>query len=92
MFKSACKNGVIDQTMFKTKDKYGFDSLIFSEPVLLLVNDYINIIRGRLNPVCEYVLVNRNGKQLTKLGELFGRLVYQAIEKYVHPTRYNHRD
>jgi len=34
MIKSIHSNGIIDQTMFKTHEKYGFDSLIFSVDVL----------------------------------------------------------
>uniref|UniRef100_A0A7M5TPT9 Uncharacterized protein n=1 Tax=Clytia hemisphaerica TaxID=252671 RepID=A0A7M5TPT9_9CNID len=35
-----------------------------------------------------YLLVNGNGTQLKNLGDIFGRMVYQAIGKYVNPTRY----
>ena len=34
------------------------------------------------------MLVNRNGKQFQKLTDLFSILVFQAIGKYIHPTRY----
>ena len=34
------------------------------------------------------MLVNRNGKQFQKLTDLFSILDFQAIGKYVHPTRY----
>ena len=88
MLNSAFKTGVIDQTFFKTKGKYGFDSLIFSEDVLLLTKDYVDFIRPRFNPVCDYLLVCRNGSQLKNLGDILGRLVYQAIGKYINPTRY----
>lgn len=81
-------NGMIDQTMFKTKDKYGFDSLIFSSDVLDMVVGYIKCARPRLNPRCDYLLVSRNGTQVNRLGDIFGRLVFQAIGKYIHPTRY----
>ena len=81
MIKSIKDNGIIDQTVFKTNEKYGFDSLIFSVKILTLINCYIDSVRPRLNPVCEYLLVCRNGKQLTKLCNIFGRIVYQAIGK-----------
>ena len=42
------ENGMINQTIFKTKEKFGFDSLIFSNDVLTLINNYINFIRPRL--------------------------------------------
>ena len=41
MIKSIKKCGVIDQTSFKTNEKYGFDSLIFTVEVLLLINGYV---------------------------------------------------
>lgn len=81
-------SGMIDQTLFKTKDKYGFDSLIFSKETKEMIGGYIQCIRPRLNPTCDFLLVSRNGRQLTRLGDIFGRLVYQSIGKYIHPTRY----
>ena len=74
--------------LFKTQEKYGFDSLIFSHAVLEYVNNYILYIRNFLNPKCDYLLINRNGLQLSKLSDVLGRLVYEAIGKYIHPTRY----
>ena len=87
MIDSICAGGVIDQTIFKTMEKYGFDSLVFTHDVLTLVNGYITYVRPRLNPVYMYVLVCRNGKQVTRIGDIFGRIVYQAIGKYVNATR-----
>ena len=69
--------------LFKTKEKYGFDSLIFSNDVLTLIKNYINFIRPRLNPCCDYVLICRNGKQISKL-----RAIFLTIGKYINPTRY----
>ena len=88
MINNIDSSGVIDQTMFKTKEKYGFDSLIFSKETIDMIGGYIQCIRPRLNPTCDFLLVSRNGRQLTRLGDIFGRLVYQAIGKYIHPTRY----
>ena len=88
MIQSVGENGIINQTMFKTKEKYGFDSLIFSNEVLTLIKNYINFVRPRLNPCCEYLLICRNGKQLSKLSNIFGRIVFLAIGKYINPTRY----
>ena len=48
MVESVGENGIINQTIFKTKEKFGFDSLIFSNDVLTLINNYINFIRPRL--------------------------------------------
>ena len=88
MVNSVGQNGIINQTVFKTNERYGFDSLLFSTDVLTLINNYINFIRPRLNPVCDYVLICRNGTQLSKLSDIFGRIVFQAIGKYINPTRY----
>ena len=88
MIKSVGNDGIIDQTIFKTQEKYSFDTLMFSKDVLTLINGYINYVRPRLNPQCDYLLVCRKGNQITKLGNIFGRIVYLAIGKYVTPTRY----
>lgn len=88
MLKNIDKDGMIDQTTFKTKEKYGFDTLIFTKTVQDIVNGYIACLRPRLQPTCNYLLVTRNGKQLTTLSDVFGSLVYQAIGKYINPTRY----
>ena len=89
MFESAKRNeGMVDQIMFKTAKRYGFDSVYFDECSLDMIEKYIKYIRPLLTPTCEYVLVNRNGKQFQKLTELFSLLVFEAIGKYIHPTRY----
>ena len=88
MINSVKEDGIINQTLFKTNHKYGFDSLIFSPEVLILINDYINHIRPRLNPTCNYLLICRNGNQIKKLTHIFGRIVFEAIGKYINPTRY----
>ena len=88
MVQNIKENGIIDQTVFKTNEKYGFDSLIFSENVLHILNGYIKCIRPRLHPVCDYLLISRNGTQLLRLSDVFGRIIYQAIGKYINPTRY----
>ena len=89
MFESARKNdGMVDQKIFKTAKIYGFDSVYFDECTLEMLAKYITYVRPLLNPTCEYVLVNRNGKQFQKLTDLFSVLVFEAIGKYIHPTRY----
>lgn len=80
--------GIIDQTQFKTNETYAFDSLVFKKDTLKFVKNYIDFIRPNLKPTCKYLLVCRNGNQIVNLGELFGRMVYQAIGKYINPTRY----
>ena len=66
---------LINETIFKTKEKYGFDWLIFWNDVLTLIKNYINFIRSRLSPCCDYVLISRNGKQFSKLSNVFERAV-----------------
>ena len=88
MVASISENGIINQTIFKTKEKYVLDSLIFSNDVLNLRKNYINFERPRLNPCCDYVLICLNGKRISKLSNIFGRLVFLAIGKYINPTRY----
>ena len=56
--------------------------------MLTLVNGYMNYIRPRLNPACNSLLVCRIGKQISKLTNIFGRIVYKAIGKYINPTCY----
>ena len=60
MIESIGANGIINQTIFKANDKYGFDSLIFSNNVLTLIKNYINFILPRLDSCCDYVLICRN--------------------------------
>ena len=51
------ENGITNLTIFKTKEKYGFDSLTFSNDVLTLTMNYINFTWPRLNPCHDYVLI-----------------------------------
>ena len=88
MTKSIRENGIINQTLFKTNEKYVFNALLFSVDVLILFTGYMNYIRPRLNAACNYLLVCRNGKQISKLTNIFGRVVYETIGKYINPTRY----
>ena len=82
------KGGFIDQKAFKTAGKYGFDSLILTDANMQVLNGYISYVRPLLKPQCDFVLVNRNGDQHGKLGEIMSKLVFDAIGKYIHPTRY----
>ena len=88
MILSIPDGGIVDQTMFKTNYKYGFDSLIFNKNVVKLILGYIHHVRSRLNPTCDYLLISRTGNQLPRLSDIFGRIVFQVIGKYIHPTRY----
>ena len=80
--------GYVDQTLFKTNDKYIFDTLILSEDVLKILDSYIKTVRPFMFPKCEYLLVTCNGTQYTAFGTAMSLLVYQAIGKSVNPTRY----
>ena len=88
MIMSAFNSNVIDQTFFKTNEKYGFDSLVFKDESLQLIKLYTDHVREKLFPKCDYLLICKNGNQLSNLGDIFGRMVYQAIGKYINPTRY----
>jgi hypothetical protein len=77
MFESARRNdGMVDQKIF-----------YFNE-VSINFLEHITYVIKSLNPICEYILVKRNGKQFQKLTELLSMLVFKAIGKYIHPTRY----
>ena len=82
------KGEFIDQKTFKTAGKYGFDSLILADANMQVLNGYISYVRPLLKPQCDFVLVNRNGDQHGKLGEIKSKLVFDAIGKYIHPRRY----
>ncbi len=89
MFENAKANGgMVDETIFKTAQRYGFNSLYFDEISLGIVDDYVKLVRPLLNPQCEYLLLNRNGAQFQKITDLLSVLVFEAIGKYIHPTRY----
>ena len=89
MVRSAKNNdGCVDQKMFKTAGKFGFDSLFLTDTSMQVLDGYIDHIRPNLKPTCDYVLVTRNGGQHNKLGELMSKLVFDATGKYVYPTRY----
>ena len=79
---------MVDQKIFKTAKRYGFDSVYFDESSIDMLEKYITYIRPLLTPTCEYMLVNRNGKQFQKLTDLLSVFVFKAIGKYIHPTRY----
>ena len=89
MIEKAKKNdGFIDQTEFKTSTTYVFDSLIISEDVFEIVDLYIEHLRPRLSPKCDYLLISLNGTQYQSLTTAMILLVKQAIGKYINPTRY----
>ena len=77
--------GIIDQTEFETAATYVFDSLAISEDIIDL---YMEHVRPRLNPKCDYLLLSTNGTQYKSLTTAMILLVKQAIGKYINPTRY----
>ena len=89
MVEEAAENGgFVDQTKFKTCDKFVFDTLILTDDVIKILDSYISSIRPLLLPKCEYVVLTCNGTQYKAFGSAMSLLVYQAIGKSVNPTRY----
>ena len=80
--------GYIDQKLLKTADKYVFDSIVLDKVCISILDGYIKYIHPFLHPDCDYLLVNRTRKQLSKLIDCFSILVFEAVGKYVNPTRY----
>lgn len=89
MVASAKTNGgFIDQKQFKTTAKFGFDSLCLTESSTQVLDTYITHVRPLLKPACDYVLVTKNGRQHSKIGQLMSKMVFDATGKFIHPTRY----
>ena len=89
MVKAAKANcGLIDQKTFKTAGKYGFDFVILTDTSMQILEGYINLLTPLLKPQCDVVLVTKDGSQHSKLGNEMSKLVFDAIGKYIHPTRY----
>ena len=89
MLRTAKENGgFIDQKQFKTASTYGFDSLILTDASMKVLESYIDFVRPLLKPQFQFVLITRNGGQHSKLGDVMSKLVFDAIGKYIHPTRY----
>ena len=86
--KAKLDNGYIDQKEFKTADTYMFDTLIFSADALTLVSLYIQHVRPLLHPKCDYLLINTNGNMCDNLCNYMTIIVFEAIGKYINPTRY----
>ena len=85
---SKVNNGFIDQKEFKTNLSYTFDSLVLDDLPARVIALYVEHVRPLLNPQNDYLLLMRNGTQYKKLGNAMCKLVYQAIGKYIPPTRY----
>ena len=79
--------GFVDQKKFKTADHYVFDSFNLQPTSLRVIQGYRKHVRPLLMLTCDLPLVNRNGAQFSKLTEALGKLVFDAIGKYINPTR-----
>ena len=87
LFEESKRNGgFVDQTTFKTQETHHFDTLVISEPVRDILQTYIDVIRPRLTPQCDYVLVNGNGNQYCNLHYAMNLLTFEAIGKFITPT------
>ena len=85
---SKANNGFIDPKEFKTNLSYTFDSLVIDALPTRVTALHVEHVRPLLNVQNDYLLLTRNGTQYKKLGNAMCKLVYQAIGKYIHPTRY----
>ena len=81
-------DGFVDQRKFKTAFSYLFECFPLDKASIKIVNEYVQFIRPLLDQKCDYLLINTKGAQFTKLTEAMGKLVYEAIGKYVNSTRY----
>ena len=53
-----------------------------------MIDLYLEDVRPRLQPTCEYLLVSTNGSQYQSLASAMVMLVHQVIGKNINPTRY----
>lgn len=68
--------------------RYIFDTLILSDDTIEIIDLYLEHIRPRLNPQCDFLLLSTNGTQFQSLTSAMTILVHQAIGKHINPTRY----
>ena len=82
MFNNRKKNGgFVDRTEFKTV----FYLIVIAQRLLTTISLSYD---GCFIQIMIYVLVTRNGTQYSKLSDLMSKLVFEAIGKYIHLTRY----
>ena len=81
-------DGYVDQTKFKTSDRYMYDTLKFSKDALEVVQMYRERIRPLCRPQCEYVIVTTSGTQYTAFCNALSVLTFESIGKHITPTRY----
>ena len=85
---SKANNGFIDQKEFKTNLIYTFESLVLDDLHTRVIALHVEHVRLLLNSRNDCLLLTRNGTQYKKLWNAMCKLVYQAIVKYSHLTRY----
>ena len=84
-------NNVMDLLIRRNSKQLTVKVLTQSDSTLIKVGDqYVKHIRPLIRPKCNHLLLNQNGMQLSKLTNCMGKLVLEAIGKYIHPTRYRH--
>ena len=86
--KAKTNGGFIDQTLFKTHQKYTFDTVIIGDSEMQILESYTKTIRPMLNPTCDYLLVSTTGRQYNSFTSAMTLLVNEAIGKYINPPRY----
>ena len=77
------RDGFVDQKKFKTADSHSFDSFKLDSTSIKVVDQYVKHIRLLIGPKCNHLFLNRNGMQFSKLTDCMGKLVFEAIGKYI---------
>ena len=89
MLDEAMENdGFVDQTKFKTSDRYVYDTLKFTQDALEVVHMYRERIRPLCTPKCDYVILTTSGTQYTAFCNALSVLTFESIGKHITPTRY----
>ena len=81
--KAKTNGGFVDQTEFKTATTYMFDTLILNAEIFKILDMYVNAIRPKMDPKCDYLLVSNTGRRYNSFTTAMTILVKQAIGKYV---------
>ena len=53
-----------------------------------IIDDYSTYIRPLSHPKNNFILISKKGYQLSRLSDAMGKLVFDAIGKYIHPILY----
>ena len=86
--KAKKEGGFIDNHQFKTAKHFMFDSILIDDNVFKVLDLYINHCRPLLNPKSDYLLITSSGTMLQNLCYGMTIITYEAIQKYINPTRY----